>query len=612
MSFESAVTQLEQTNAQLVQEVVRVRDAAMGMNRLFPTVTEGRETVADGQYFTVPGDGDYLRLYRRVGVQAELITDYPTKAAFENALAQAQADAAALEANAQASADAAADSATLASNLADAVAEATATYTSVSEGLAATMDGDFFRVIEAPTARELTLYRNDAGAETEIGRFYAKGGVDARAAAATRLARSLQRRGDSGQTLHSDFAAGAYGLGSKMAGGVEQALEGEELWTCERATSKWVWQPSGPNGEMRLTEVPPNVLARHWDPLNGEALGVLVEDSRTNLFLRSSDASQGSGGNATVTLDAAMAPDGRQAADLIEDTSDTSTQYWQATRFGVDDTEFPPGTYSGSIFIKKFDSRYCRLNFQIYGTVAYAKNVIFDFDTGLPSSSEFSVDPMPDGWFRLSSTITTADSNQYCRVLIYPAYGDVSQDEILVGGCYVWGAQLEVGGDVTSYIPTFDSIVTRAADDLSRVVGGEFNHNAGTAFVEFEVKYFPDNTSSIFSINDGSLSGRLLEISLTPPGNLVFLSSGVGSIVRSAALGSTYRAAISCDGYSLTAAIDGLGLGTEEGAYNGGLSERLEIGWLAASSSRRCGISVKSYKYHPHVMSQPELEALTS
>lgn len=80
MSFEQAVVQLEQTNSALQEEVVRFRDAAMGLNAIYPTITEGRQAVADGKYFSVPGGGAYMRLYRRQGTSAELIAEFPDRA----------------------------------------------------------------------------------------------------------------------------------------------------------------------------------------------------------------------------------------------------------------------------------------------------------------------------------------------------------------------------------------------------------------------------------------------------------------------------------------------------------------------------------------------------
>lgn len=79
MSLEQAVVQLEQTNAALQEEVVRFRDAAMGLNAVYSTITEGRQNTADGKYFSVPGGGAYMRLYRRTGSSASLIAEFPDR-----------------------------------------------------------------------------------------------------------------------------------------------------------------------------------------------------------------------------------------------------------------------------------------------------------------------------------------------------------------------------------------------------------------------------------------------------------------------------------------------------------------------------------------------------
>lgn len=79
MSLEQAVVQLEQTNAALQEEVVRFRDSAMGFFNIYPTITAGRQAVADGAYFSVPGSGAYMRLYRRQGSSAELIAEFPDR-----------------------------------------------------------------------------------------------------------------------------------------------------------------------------------------------------------------------------------------------------------------------------------------------------------------------------------------------------------------------------------------------------------------------------------------------------------------------------------------------------------------------------------------------------
>jgi|GEM_PF-2317546 hypothetical protein len=79
MSYEQAVVNLQETNAELVKAVNRVRDAAMGMNRMYSSTSAGVAAVQDGEYFVVPGGGVYQRLYQRSGGSASLIAEYPDK-----------------------------------------------------------------------------------------------------------------------------------------------------------------------------------------------------------------------------------------------------------------------------------------------------------------------------------------------------------------------------------------------------------------------------------------------------------------------------------------------------------------------------------------------------
>ena len=86
MSLEQSVTALEQRNAELVSEVVRARDAVMGLSNMYTTITLGLAGTEDGQYFTVPGNGAYQKLYQHDGAQAPLIATYPNKSDLTDAL----------------------------------------------------------------------------------------------------------------------------------------------------------------------------------------------------------------------------------------------------------------------------------------------------------------------------------------------------------------------------------------------------------------------------------------------------------------------------------------------------------------------------------------------
>ena len=68
-----------------------------------------------------------------------------------------------------------------------------------------------------------------------------------------------------------------------------------------------------------------------------------------------------------------------------------------------------------------------------------------------------------------------------------------THDETLTQA-YVWGCQVEVGSFATSYIPTTDSAVTRAAD-LAEISGTNFsswyNPDASTVYWEGNVTAGP-------------------------------------------------------------------------------------------------------------------------
>ena len=88
MSAEQDLADANVKIANLIAEVTRFRDAAMGFNAIYPTITEGRQAVDDGKYFSVPGSGAYMRLYRRQGTSSELIAEFPDRAELNSVIDQ--------------------------------------------------------------------------------------------------------------------------------------------------------------------------------------------------------------------------------------------------------------------------------------------------------------------------------------------------------------------------------------------------------------------------------------------------------------------------------------------------------------------------------------------
>jgi hypothetical protein len=220
-------------------------------------------------------------------------------------------------------------------------------------------------------------------------------------------------------------------------------------------------------GTLQTADI--DVARMSYNPANLTAPPkLLVEEERTNLLPNSSDLENNTywTGTATITPNAVAAPDGTITADKVEDIDNASTEY----RYS-DDAAISSGTttYTMSAHLKKGTSQYCQLEFRVTGgTTAVSHTVYFDFDNEVitgDSSGVAKVEPLANGWFRISTQVTDNDSgNVFARVLIRPATLSTSLDVTLTGYTYAWGFQVEEGYYPTSYIPTTTAAATRLAD----------------------------------------------------------------------------------------------------------------------------------------------------
>jgi hypothetical protein len=106
-----------------------------------------------------------------------------------------------------------------------------------------------------------------------------------------------------------------------------------------------------------------------------------------------------------------------------------------------------------------------------------------------------SVIPTANGWTRVTHTFTTPAG---CTLIhAYPFRNSVG----VTGTAYIWGVQLEVGSNATSYIPTTTSQVIRAADICSLTDSAFYNiynQEEGTIVADYWTS-LPQSTVSNFS-----------------------------------------------------------------------------------------------------------------
>ena len=182
------------------------------------------------------------------------------------------------------------------------------------------------------------------------------------------------------------------------------------------------------------------------NPTTGESLGLLVEEQRTNLLLRSEEFDNVSWNQApsigTVTPNAQIAPNGTLTADTFTTVSGTSASFQAVACLAST-------AYTWSFYVK-------------LGTMAAAdfRFAVRDDTNGAFIASDIapSITPVTTEWRRVTYTFTTPVGCVLVRPYSYrfnPAtYGTT---------VHLWGAQLEAGVFPTSYIPSTTTFTSRAS-----------------------------------------------------------------------------------------------------------------------------------------------------
>jgi len=213
------------------------------------------------------------------------------------------------------------------------------------------------------------------------------------------------------------------------------------------------------------------------NPVTGESLGLLIEEQRTNLLLRSEEFDDASWTktNATVTANTIVAPDGTLSAEkLITNSGSTGGNVNAAvTVTGV------PHTFS--VYAKAGEVSLLRL---VQGNTILAAFELTTQVVSIVSGTSASIVDAGNGWYRCSVVTTPEAGSRTYRI-----FGRTSVETgDGFSGIYIWGAQLEAGAFPTSYIPTVASQVTRSADAAS-MTGANFSSwyraDEGTFYADY-------------------------------------------------------------------------------------------------------------------------------
>ena len=212
------------------------------------------------------------------------------------------------------------------------------------------------------------------------------------------------------------------------------------------------------------------------DYTTGESLGLLIEESRTNIAPYGNDMSQYSAINITKTANNAVAPDGTTTATkLAYGTTGSTTWYLDLT---VGTPASGAGTYTYSVWVKAPDDQ---------PDDYYGCRIAILTTTGNNTEAVFAIGKT---WRKISITKTYASETGNIRIhpiIFRNSPGNSDSGKVVPSYVWVWGSQWEQGAFPTSYIPTSGSAVTRSADYAS-ITGTNFtnfyNQTEGTFYAE--------------------------------------------------------------------------------------------------------------------------------
>jgi hypothetical protein len=241
-------------------------------------------------------------------------------------------------------------------------------------------------------------------------------------------------------------------------------------------------------GSNGLIQIAGNNVARFDHTSSGVSRGLLIEESKTNLWLQSENFAsaswtkdRGSISNATNT-----SPNGSATSELFsEDTSTGSHRVFQASAY------VSGATYTISVYLKFAG----RQHVIIQNPSVATSFAVFDIQNGVvtatSSGTTASITSVGNGWYRCSATATATSSLTGSAIIAGAINSSGGTSYPGSGGpaFYIYGSQVEAGSLPTSYIPTTTASVVRSADVCS-ISGANFasfyNQSEGTLYADYD------------------------------------------------------------------------------------------------------------------------------
>ena len=366
----------------------------------------------------------------------------------------------------------------------------------------------------------------------------------------------------------------------------------------------------GSDGLIKTAQ--PNIPRFEFDT-DGNSLGLLIEESRSNLFTYSEqfDNSAWSKTRTTVGVNSITAPDGTLTADKIIENVGTSQDY-----ILDENATSSVATYTYSFFAKAGERKHIRVSRSTGNQTTFTHYYTLE-DSGTVIGGG-NIESYANGWYRCyGQTEVTGAGNAGFAIRLENSSTNSIYDGDGTSGFYIWGAQYELGSFPTSYIPTSGSAVTRSADNVS-ITGTNFTdfYNASESTIFFESGIAPVNNSKYFTFYGSDSGGtELIEsAAVSGPGANIFtyadstVYSNI-SVTDASATKLKFAAGIKLNDVNL--AVNGTLGTTDDSATNPDAINKLIIGNYS-SGNYYINTTIKRLTYYPERLSNAQLQNLTS
>ena len=402
-------------------------------------------------------------------------------------------------------------------------------------------------------------------------------------------------------------------LGFAHTKSLRDAISGQNLVSFTRASSGTY---IGSDGLVKTATT--NEARFDHNPTTGESLGLLVEEARTNLLLRSEEfensAWNSSPGARTVTANQIAAPDGTTTADLVtaDGTSTVHSVLQSLTLSAV--------PYSYSVFAKAGTNNFLQLRFFVAFGGSFAN---FNLATGVVGTTSGSVtssiQAYPNGWYRCTMVFTTTAATSSVGIyIVSSASASSAEVNSLSTSVYLWGAQLEAGAFATSYIPTTTATVTRAAD-VASITGSNFsswyNQTEGVFYGQYSVQGLSSQNYLFTASEDTTTNNSHIVYSVNPNLRWQSLTGGVSQQISILTGGHQAKVTYSCatayqaDNYA--GSVNGLSVVTDLSGTVPTSITRMAIGSSPSSSFPLNG-TIKRLAYWGQRLANTTLQSITA